>query len=231
MFHHKFKNHEKGWDAHDQELYPIVFAFDHYRHFLAAAKFPVEVYSDHRNLAKFMFSTHLLKSHDGRLARWWQKLSGANFTIHYRTGETNVVADFLSRYGYEDTAALDSKILLPASRFSDKALADIRDWFRKTGSPNVREIIEKNLAAPAAQTPLSAKRTAPADLVQPSTPSATPLCSSETLPLTPACTLPALAHRPRLYKLLAGYSGTTLDVLLPSARLTRNGKDRRGIGM
>ena len=154
--HHKFQDAERNWDAADKELYAIVFAFHRYRHFLAAPRFPVAVYSDHRNLAKFMFSTDLLKSHDGRLGRWWQELSGCQFEIQYRTGVTNVVADFLSRYGYDDSAALDAKCLLPASRFSPKALADIQAWFKtKTSDPNIRRRMEslfgKNLKSLAQQ--------------------------------------------------------------------------------
>ncbi|GKU10802.1 unnamed protein product, partial [Fusarium langsethiae] len=93
-----------------------------------------------------MFSTDLLKSHDGRLGRWWSELADKNFTIEYRPGQENPVADFLSRYGYEDSAALDAKQLLPAHRFSSKALSDIESWFKKTPTtPNVREQLEKKI--------------------------------------------------------------------------------------
>ncbi|KPA35825.1 retrotransposon [Fusarium langsethiae] len=93
-----------------------------------------------------MFSTDLLKSHDGRLGRWWSELADKNFTIEYRPGQENPVADFLSRYGYDDSAALDAKQLLPAHRFSSKALSDIESWFKKTPTtPNVREQLEKKI--------------------------------------------------------------------------------------
>lgn len=142
MFHHKFSSHEKNWDIHDKELFAIVYAFDNFRHFLAQPRFPVSVISDHRNLAKFMFSTDLLKSHDGRLGRWWQVLSAANFKIEYRTGNDNVVADFLSRY-QQDATPPTGHILLPAHRFSEKASADIETWFKKSrDAPNIRKILE-----------------------------------------------------------------------------------------
>lgn len=130
MFHHKFSSHEKNWDIHDKELYAIVYAFDNFRHFLSAPRYPVSVISDHRNLSKFMFSTDLLKSHDGRLGRWWQILSGANFTIEYRTGNENVVADFLSRY-QQNASPPSGHVLLPEHRFSRKSLADISVWFKR----------------------------------------------------------------------------------------------------
>lgn len=132
MFSHKFKDGEKGWDGPDKELYAIVHAFTAYRRWLAQPKFPVEVYSDHRNLAKFMFTSNLLKSHDGRLGRWWQELSQCNFVIQYTPGKDNIVPDFLSRYNLEDSVDLDPAQLLPASRFSPKALADIHSWFRSS---------------------------------------------------------------------------------------------------
>lgn len=147
FFHHKFKDGEKGWDGPDKELYAIVYAFSHYRNFLAQPKFPVQVFSDHRNLAKFMFTTNLLKSHDGRLGRWWEILSQCNFEIQYLPGKDNVVPDFLSRYGYEASADLPSRTLLTEKRFSPKALADIQSWFKSSKvAPNVREILERRFA-------------------------------------------------------------------------------------
>jgi hypothetical protein len=152
FFHHKFKDAEKNWDGPDKELYAIVFAFDTYRHFLAQSRHPIEVHSDHRNLAKFMFTSNLLKSHDGRLGRWWQLLSQCNFEIQYLPGKENIIPDFLSRYGFEASADLPSCILLPEKRFSPKALADIHSWFKKSNlAPNVREILERRFANSSAK--------------------------------------------------------------------------------
>jgi hypothetical protein len=147
IFHHKFREGEKGWDIHDKELFAIVHAFDHYRHYLSQTGSPVEVLSDHRNLAKFMFSTDLLKSHDGRLGRWWQVLSQSNFEIQYLPGPENVYPDFLSRYGFNVSTDLPERVLLPMKRFSPKALADIESWFKKSSSsPNIRALLEKRFA-------------------------------------------------------------------------------------
>jgi hypothetical protein len=147
LFHHKFHASEKGWDIHDKELYAIVHAFTQYRHFLAQTGSPVQVFTDHRNLAKFMFTTNLLKSHDGRLGRWWETLSQCNFEIQYLKGDDNVLPDFLSRYGFDSSSALPERILLPAFRFSPKALADIESWFKKSAtSPNIRTLLERKFA-------------------------------------------------------------------------------------
>jgi Reverse transcriptase (RNA-dependent DNA polymerase)/RNase H-like domain found in reverse transcriptase len=147
LFHHKFHASEKGWDIHDKELFAIVHAFSHYRHFLAQSGNPVQVFTDHRNLAKFMFSTNLLKSHDGRLGRWWETLSQCNFQIQYLPGKENVLPDFLSRYGFDAAATLPERILLPSLRFSPKALADIESWFKRSStSPNIRKLLEEKFA-------------------------------------------------------------------------------------
>lgn len=147
MFHHKFHSHEPNWDIHDKELWAIVYAFDHYRQFLSGNTHPVDVISDHRNLAKFMFSIKLLKSHDGRLGRWWETLSQNNFVIRYREGGLNMVADFLSRSQQDAPTADDGLVLLPAKRFSAKALADIESWFRKSGEKNIRQPLEDGFLA------------------------------------------------------------------------------------
>ncbi|HLO98056.1 MAG TPA: pol polyprotein [Fimbriimonas sp.] len=120
MFSHKFKENERNWPIHDKELYAIVYAFNRYRHFLAAPRSPVSVFTDHRNLAKFMTTTTLT----GRLARWWEQLSGSNFQIQYRPGNENTVADALSRFG-DDGYDESQHALLPRVRFSPKALADL----------------------------------------------------------------------------------------------------------
>lgn len=154
MFHHKFHGHEKGWDIHDKELFAIVFAFRTYRHFLSQPRFPVKVYTDHRNLAKFMFTTDLLKSHDGRLARWWETLSQSNFTIEYRPGQENTTADFLSRYR-QDLPEPKGLLLLPEKRFSPKALTDCITFLKKKASdPNIRSLIEQKFGAKQIGSPL-----------------------------------------------------------------------------
>jgi hypothetical protein len=212
LFHHKFKDGEKGWDGPDKELYAIVYAFSHYRHFLSQPKYPVQVFTDHRNLAKFMFSSNLLKSHDGRLGRWWETLSQANFVIQYLPGKENILPDFLSRYGFEAAADLKPRILLPEQRFSAKALADIRSWFKKSETtPNIRHLLEKKFATTA-----QCKN-------QNSSPD--PVPDPHLLSLDPA----SLNSREKRLsrKLLKGYGGNPL--LLPSTN-DRLPRDKRGLG-
>jgi len=145
---HKFKDAEKGWDGPDKELFAIVDAFRRYRKWLSQMKYPVEVYSDHRNLAKFMFTSNLLKSHDGRVGRWWQDLSQCSFEIQYTPGTENVEPDWLSRYNLPESVELPTTQLLSASRFSTKALADIDSWFRSARDyTNIRQKLESSFAS------------------------------------------------------------------------------------
>ena len=218
FYHHKFKDGEKGWDGPDKELYAIVFAFQHYRQFLAQPRFPVQVFSDHRNLSKFMFKTNMLKSHDGRTGRWWEELSQCNFEIQYVEGTKNVVPDFLSRYNMPPAADLPERVLLPAHRFSTKARADIESWFKKHAHvPNVRQTLEEQFSG-----------TKKNSSVRPGseTPSEPDACQAP----APPSDFPCVAARPRLYAMLAKYQGTSLDSVLPDPTHTRRGADRRGIG-
>jgi hypothetical protein len=226
LFHHKFSGHEKGWDIHDKELYAIVHAFDKYRHILSQTGSPVEVKSDHRNLAKFMFTTNLLKSHDGRLGRWWEILSQSNFQIQYVPGEENAYPDFLSRYGYDASADPEPKILLPKERFSPKALADIESWFKNSAaSPNIRKILEQKFATNENQ------NSSPVPVPEPP-----PTASVKYTPSLPQTRIIPRTLDRRRAKLLASlsrtnpYTGTALDISTKISSNHRQGPDRRGIG-
>jgi hypothetical protein len=246
LFHHKFRDAERHWDIHDKELFAIVHGFSQYRHYLAQTGHPVQVFTDHRNLAKFMFSTNLLKSHDGRLGRWWETLSQANFEIQYLPGKENLLPDFFSRYGYDASAAPPDKTLLPANRFSTKALADIESWFKKSSSSdNVRKRLEEKFAKHQNQ------NSSPVPVPEP-TKRAPPLGGQtaqthETYrgsPPEPAVRCALTAPKTRLdwrslsnreYTLaqaqnLIEYDGCPLDLCLPSTNNHRFGGDRRGLG-
>jgi hypothetical protein len=221
LFHHKFHAAEKNWDIHDKELYAIVHAFSQYRHYLAQTGHVVQVFTDHRNLAKFMFSTNLLKSHDGRLGRWWETLSQCNFQIQYLPGSENVIPDFLSRYGYEASSEAPSRVLLPELRFSDKALADIQSWFKKSPvSDNIRKRLEERFAKNENQ------NSSPDPVQDPTFPSV------KTLPRTRVNFGNFTPQQRKMAHLLSnsGYSGISLDIITNVSANHRRPGDRRGIG-
>lgn len=138
MYSHKFKDAELRYSVAEKELYAIVYALKRYPYFLHA-KEPLRIYSDHRNLARFMHSTKLTS----RLGRWYDDIvaSGIDFQIQYRPGMENTVADALSRYGLETDTRPEYQPLLPRHRFSDKALTDI-DMLVTELSQSKREDLE-----------------------------------------------------------------------------------------
>jgi len=83
------------YSAGEKELLAIVNSIEHFHYFLYGRHF--RVYSDHMPL------TFLLKKSNPskRLERWIEKLSAYSFTIFYKPGKENVVADALSRM-YDD---------------------------------------------------------------------------------------------------------------------------------
>ena len=83
---------EKRYSVTELELPAIVFACQHFRHYLLGIQFTI--LSDHHALC-WIFR---LKSPNNRLARWVIGLGDFNFRVIYRKGKENCNADFLSRY-------------------------------------------------------------------------------------------------------------------------------------
>ncbi|KFY82311.1 hypothetical protein V498_08625, partial [Pseudogymnoascus sp. VKM F-4517 (FW-2822)] len=71
----------------------IVVAFEQWRVYLKGSTYPVQVWTDHKNLIYFT-TTKVLNR---RQVRWAETLTAYNFTIAYRKGSENARADALSR--------------------------------------------------------------------------------------------------------------------------------------
>jgi hypothetical protein len=84
---------ELNYPIHDKELLAIFRSFKQYRPELLGAQKTVHVYTDHRALEYFMSTKDLT----ARQARWAEFFADFHFTIMYRTGITNTLADTLSR--------------------------------------------------------------------------------------------------------------------------------------
>ena len=84
---------ELNYDIHDKELLAIVVAFEQWRVYLEGSTYPVQVWTDHKNLIYFT-TTKVLNR---RQVRWAETLAAYNFTITYRKGSENARADALSR--------------------------------------------------------------------------------------------------------------------------------------
>jgi len=81
----KFISVERNYPTHDQELLAIVQAFKHWRHYLEGSALPIEVYTDHANLAGFANQQGL----NGRQARWAMALCPYDFVVKHRPGVSN----------------------------------------------------------------------------------------------------------------------------------------------
>jgi hypothetical protein len=72
----------------------IVKALKHWKIYLLGAKYPVEVYIDHKNLKTFLVSKEL---DNRRMARWAEELAHFEIIIIHIKGTDNPRADALSR--------------------------------------------------------------------------------------------------------------------------------------
>ena len=87
----KLRIHELNYPTHDLELLAVVHALKLWRHYLLGRTF--ELQTDHKSL-KWIFTQPDLNM---RQQRWVQLFHDYDFTIEYKAGKKNVLADALSR--------------------------------------------------------------------------------------------------------------------------------------
>jgi transposase InsO family protein len=93
FYSRKMTEPELNYDIHDKELMAIVEAMRHWRVYLEGAKFPVQVYTDHKNLTYWTTTKELNR----RQVRWAEVLTRYDFKITHVRGTENGRADALSR--------------------------------------------------------------------------------------------------------------------------------------
>jgi hypothetical protein len=121
---------ERNYATHEQELLAIVRALREWRHYLHGAHFTV--YSDHGPLRYMQTQPHLTS----RQARWQEILSEFDFTIEYKPGKKNVVADALSRRAdHKETLAAVSSANVASLR------TEIKDGY--ANDPACKKILER----------------------------------------------------------------------------------------
>ena len=91
----KLTNTELNYPVHDKELLAIVRACEEWKAHLSGTKYPVQVRTDHKNLQYFA-TTKVLSN--GRLTRWYERLSPFHLEIRHVKGTENAWADALSRW-------------------------------------------------------------------------------------------------------------------------------------
>ena len=105
---------ETNYAIYDKELLAIITAFDVWRHHLEGAKFPIKVFTDHRNLLFFKKPQKL----SPRQIRWSLFLSKFDFVLSYRPGVQGGKPDALSRRpDYLTKNINESQILLKENNF------------------------------------------------------------------------------------------------------------------
>ena len=82
---------ETRYSTIEKEALAIKWALDTLRYYILGKDFVLE--TDHRALQWI----HRMRDANGRIARWYLSLQPYRFTVKYRAGKDNVVADFLSR--------------------------------------------------------------------------------------------------------------------------------------
>jgi len=96
---------ERNYKIHDKEMLAIIRALEEWRHFLEGATYPVEIWTNHKNLEYFVTAKKLNRHQ----ARWSLHLARFDFLLHHRPGCTMGKLDVLSRRADHRNGASDNE--------------------------------------------------------------------------------------------------------------------------
>jgi hypothetical protein len=109
---------QRNYPVHEWELLAVIEALRVWRCFLWGTKHPIDIYTDHHSLQYINTQPHL----SARQCRWVEMLQEYTFKVHYIRGETNVVADALSRRSdHEEAFVRETEALRQNEQESDEA--------------------------------------------------------------------------------------------------------------
>jgi hypothetical protein len=138
---HKLGGAELNWPVHDKEMYAIIYMFKVCRMYVQGKH--VTVYTDHRSLQHFMTQPSL----SPRQTRWMEYLASYDWTIVYKEGKYNVVADALSRRPSDDATQHDTSDDLNVFAIScllvaDNFMEELKDGYLE--DPTCQSVLENN---------------------------------------------------------------------------------------
>jgi hypothetical protein len=115
---------EKNYSVQELEALAVYWGIKKFRAYLECRKFTV--FSDHSSLQWFLRTK---EERQGRLARWAIELQQFDFDVIYVKGQTNVVADHLSRHPLPSISQLhaDENVNWSKLQSSDSSLDAIRE--------------------------------------------------------------------------------------------------------
>jgi len=96
---------ERNYEIHNKEMLAIIYTLEEWRHFLEGTTYPVEIWTDHKNLEYFMTAKKLNR----RQARWSLHLARFDFLLHHYPGHTMGKPDTLLRRADHGNGALDNE--------------------------------------------------------------------------------------------------------------------------
>lgn len=111
---------ETRYSTYDRELLAIVLAIKHFRHFLEGRSFAV--YTDHKPLISALTSK---SEKSPRQSRQLDFISQYTSDIRYITGDSNVIADALSRIGETEAITRNSYEIFSREQKNDEQLVKL----------------------------------------------------------------------------------------------------------
>jgi len=112
---------ERNYEIHDKEMLAIICVLEEWRHFLEEATYPVEIWTDHKNLEYFITAKKL----NCRQARWSLHLARFDFLLHHCSGHTMGKPD--ARW---DMLSVDFVVELPESSGHDAVMTVVTPYKR-----------------------------------------------------------------------------------------------------
>jgi hypothetical protein len=137
---------ERNYDIYDRELLSIIYAIKAFRYMLLGAKEKFLVQSDHNNLKYFKSARKITP----RQARWMEFLEDYDFELEHLPGNSNTVADLLSRRQdlEEGVKINDSTVVLPEQLFARRIFIEPKKIYVEDDLHKRRQILKEIHDAP-----------------------------------------------------------------------------------